>query len=73
MKTCFKCGLPISISVPLFDGMPVYCPECLFELRVRIVKDLAEQGHLEAYRCMTWPTLQPDASEAYERTEAHVC
>ncbi len=59
MKTCFDCGLPIHISVPLFDGMPVYCPECLFQLRARIVKDLDEQGHLEAYRRVEIPTRDP--------------
>ncbi len=71
MKTCFDCGLPIHISVPLFDSMPVYCPLCLFELRVRIVKDLDEQGHLEAYRRVALPSRDEYGSYPSERVKAH--
>ncbi len=70
MVACFDCGRQTHFVQPLGDHLPVYCLGCLFELRARIVKDLDEQGHLEAYRTAVLPSRGRRPSDAMESSEA---
>ncbi len=72
MDNCYACGRETHFCQPLVPGLPVYCLGCLFEVRARIVKDLDEQGHLQAYRSATLSVPRDWYPSLEERTEARV-
>ena len=72
MTTCFYCGVSTRASQPHGSQLPVYCPECLHNLRATIVKQLAESHCLKAYELCQKIARDHYPIRTNERTEAHV-
>lgn len=49
MVHCFDCGCLTEYVLPHGVCLPVYCPECLHDLRSQLVKDLAARKCLLTY------------------------